>query len=110
MEEMIEGLHVGHVFCLFHNGDMPDWKTRLSSRLFAERVMPKLRDMWPQWRDDGRWWPRPMDDRLRPEAAMGKDRVWPEHRSAVAGADGGKARKGEGESTRHAPGPREVVR
>src|SRR5882724_3062430 len=26
MEEMIQGLHVGHVFCLFHNGNMPDWK------------------------------------------------------------------------------------
>jgi len=26
MEEMIQGLHIGHVFCLFHNGNMPDWR------------------------------------------------------------------------------------
>src|SRR5207248_2166966 len=49
MEEMIKGLRIGHVFCLFHNGNMPDWKTRHSSKLFAEQVMPKLRDLWPEW-------------------------------------------------------------
>src|SRR5206468_3459830 len=27
MEEMVKGLHVGHVFCLLHVGDMPDDKT-----------------------------------------------------------------------------------
>ena len=67
MEEMIKGLHVGHVFCLFHNGNMPDWKTRHSSKLFAERVMPHLRDLWPEWRDDTRWWPTPMAERVCPE-------------------------------------------
>jgi len=46
---------------------MPDWKTRHSSKLFAERVMPKLRDLWPEWKDDARWWISPMADRLRPE-------------------------------------------
>src|SRR5206468_1887707 len=67
MEEMIKGLRIGHVFCLFHNGNMPDWKTRHSSKLFAEQVMPKLRDLWPEWRADDRWWPKPMADRLEPE-------------------------------------------
>ena len=72
MEELIKGLHVGHVFCLFHNGDMPDWKTRHSSKLFAERVMPKLRNMWPEWKDDDRWWPKPLPDRLAPEQSLGR--------------------------------------
>jgi alkanesulfonate monooxygenase SsuD/methylene tetrahydromethanopterin reductase-like flavin-dependent oxidoreductase (luciferase family) len=72
MEELIKGLHVGHVFCLFHNGDMPDWKTRHSTKLFAERVMPKLRNMWPEWKDDERWWPKPMPDRLAPEQSLGR--------------------------------------
>src|SRR5437870_3859808 len=67
LEECIKGLHVGHLFCLFHNGDMPDWKTRHSSKLFAEKVMPHLRDMWPDWKHDERWWMHPMDDRIRPE-------------------------------------------
>src|SRR2546428_161633 len=66
MEEMIKGLRIGHVFCLFHNGNMPDWKTRHSSKLFAEQVMPKLRDLWPEWRNASRWWPKPMADRGRP--------------------------------------------
>jgi len=67
LEECIKGLHIGHLFCLFHNGDMPDWKTRHSTKLFAEKVMPHLRDMWPEWKHDERWWMHPMDDRIRPE-------------------------------------------
>ncbi len=67
MEHMIRGLHIGHVFCLFHNGNMPDWKTRLSSKLFAEKVMPHLRDLWPEHREDDRWWCHPIDNRVRPE-------------------------------------------
>jgi hypothetical protein len=47
---------------------MPDWKTRHSTKLFAERVMPKLRDLWPEWSHDERWWIKPMEDRLRPSA------------------------------------------
>jgi len=67
LEECIKGLHVGHIFCLFHNGNMPDWKTRYSSKLFAEKVMPHLRDLWPEWKHDQRWWITPMDERLHPE-------------------------------------------
>ncbi len=70
MEDLIKGLRVGHVFCLLHNGNMPDWKTRHSTRLFAEKVIPRLRDVWPEWKSDDRWWPRPMDDRRRPEEVL----------------------------------------
>jgi hypothetical protein len=28
--------------------------------------MPKLRDLWPEWSSDTRWWINPMEDRLRP--------------------------------------------
>jgi len=66
MEELIKGLHVGHVFCLLHVGNMPDEKTRHSTKLFAEKVMPKLRNMWPEWKDDERWWIHPMKDRAQP--------------------------------------------
>ena len=67
MEDLIKGLRVGHVFCLLHVGNMPDWKTRYSSKLFAEKVMPHLRNIWPEWQDDNRWWCKPMEDRLQPE-------------------------------------------
>ena len=107
MEEMIKGLHVGNVFCLFHNGDMPDWKTRHSTRLFAEKVMPKLRGLWPEWENDGRWWPAPMDDRVHPETASARERIWPEHRPAEANPAAPR-RRGAGEP--HPHGPREEVR
>ncbi|MCS6925633.1 MAG: LLM class flavin-dependent oxidoreductase [Candidatus Binatia bacterium] len=74
MEELIKGLRVGHVFCLIHVGNMPDWKTRYSTKLFAEKVMPHLRNMWPEWKDDNRWWCKPMDERLRPEEGVEKAR------------------------------------
>ena len=70
MQELIETLHVGHVFCLFHSGNQPDDKTRYSSRLFAERVIPKLRGMWPEWEHDERWWIHPLEERVRPPAPL----------------------------------------
>jgi len=70
MKELIKGLHVGHIFCLLHVGNMPDWKTRYSTKLFAEKVIPGLRDMWPEWKDDNRWWCKPMEDRLQPETMV----------------------------------------
>ena len=48
MEELIKGLHVGNIFCLMHVGDMPTDKCMYSTKLFAEKVMPKLRDMFPE--------------------------------------------------------------
>ena len=70
MEDLIKSLRVGHVFCLFHIGDMPDDKVRHSSQLFADKVMPQLHDMWPEWKDDERWWMHPYEGRVRPEESM----------------------------------------
>ena len=70
MEALIKSLRVGHIFCLIHIGNMPDWKTRYSTKLFAEQVMPHLRDMWPEWKDDNRWWCTPLDERLQPETGI----------------------------------------
>ena len=32
--------------------------------------MPQLRDLWPEWEDDDRWWckPLPADERVDPMA------------------------------------------
>jgi alkanesulfonate monooxygenase SsuD/methylene tetrahydromethanopterin reductase-like flavin-dependent oxidoreductase (luciferase family) len=59
MKELITGLRVGNIFCLLHVGNMPDEKTRHSTKLFAEKVMPALREMWPEWNDDDRFWIHP---------------------------------------------------
>jgi hypothetical protein len=67
MEDMIHSLRLGHVFCLMHNGNQPDWKTRYSTQLFAEKVMPSLRNMWPEHEGDDRWWIHPYEDRVHPD-------------------------------------------
>ena len=43
MKKLIHSLRVGNILCLIHVGNMPDEKTRHSSKLFAEVVMPHLR-------------------------------------------------------------------
>ena len=73
MLEMIRGLRVGNVFCLIHMGDMPDEKTRHSTKLFAEQVMPALRGVWSEWEDDERFWIKPLPEaqRRRPATVGG---------------------------------------
>lgn len=69
MEEMIKDLRLGTVFCLLHMGDMPDWKTRYSTQLFADKVMPQLRDIWPDY-DMERWWCKPLENGVDAVATM----------------------------------------
>jgi alkanesulfonate monooxygenase SsuD/methylene tetrahydromethanopterin reductase-like flavin-dependent oxidoreductase (luciferase family) len=71
MEEMIRSLRLGCVFVLLNMGNMPDAKARHSTKLFAEKVMPSLRDIWPEWKHDDRWWCKPYEQRVRPEESFG---------------------------------------
>jgi alkanesulfonate monooxygenase SsuD/methylene tetrahydromethanopterin reductase-like flavin-dependent oxidoreductase (luciferase family) len=66
MEELIKSLHVGHIFCLLHIGDMPAGKAMYSSKLFAEKVMPKLRGLHPELANDHRFWCKPLPKRATP--------------------------------------------
>ena len=78
MEELAKTLRVGTVFCLLHMGDMPDWKTRYSTQLFAEKVMPRLKDIWSEY-DGSKWWCKPMEDRrVNDEASFANARRSPE--------------------------------
>jgi hypothetical protein len=70
MKDMITSLRLGHVFCLMHNGNMPDWKTRNSTKLFADKVMPHLRNMWPDHDGDDRWWIHPLETRVRADETI----------------------------------------
>jgi alkanesulfonate monooxygenase SsuD/methylene tetrahydromethanopterin reductase-like flavin-dependent oxidoreductase (luciferase family) len=69
MKELITGLRVGNIFCLIHVGDMPKDKCMRSSKLFAEEVMPQLRDMWPQYSNDDRFWIHPLGTQANRPAA-----------------------------------------
>jgi alkanesulfonate monooxygenase SsuD/methylene tetrahydromethanopterin reductase-like flavin-dependent oxidoreductase (luciferase family) len=64
MEDLIKGLNVGNIFCLMHVGNMPADKCMYSTKLFAEKVMPKLRNMFPDWDDDNRFWTTPLKTRV----------------------------------------------
>jgi hypothetical protein len=37
-----------------------------STRLFAERVMPALRGLWPDYADDDRFWCHPLEHPVAP--------------------------------------------
>jgi len=43
---------------LLQFGNMGKELAKYNTRLFAEKVMPRLRHIHSQWED--RWWPRPM--------------------------------------------------
>lgn len=86
-EHMIKTLRLGTVFSLLHMGDMPDDKTRYSSQLFAEKVMPQLQNLWPELDGDDRWWPKGMDNRVRPEAGVAHARR-PAEKPAIDGEVG----------------------
>jgi alkanesulfonate monooxygenase SsuD/methylene tetrahydromethanopterin reductase-like flavin-dependent oxidoreductase (luciferase family) len=64
LEELAKGLNVGNLFCLMHVGNMPADKCMYSTRLFAEKVMPKLRNVFPDWDDDNRFWTTPLAKRV----------------------------------------------
>jgi alkanesulfonate monooxygenase SsuD/methylene tetrahydromethanopterin reductase-like flavin-dependent oxidoreductase (luciferase family) len=56
-------LNVGHLMLLMQFGNMKKDLANYNTRLFAERVMPQLKDLFSEWED--RWWPQPMRPELR---------------------------------------------
>ena len=69
MKELATSLRVGNIFCLIHVGNMPQDKCMRSTKLFADEVIPQLRDMWPEYKDDNRFWISPIEHANRAAAA-----------------------------------------
>ncbi|MGE0418105.1 MAG: LLM class flavin-dependent oxidoreductase, partial [Acetobacteraceae bacterium] len=65
LREVAVNLNVGHLMLLLQYGNMNKDLAKYNTRMFAEHVMPKLRDVHSQWED--RWWPQPMKNDLRAE-------------------------------------------
>jgi alkanesulfonate monooxygenase SsuD/methylene tetrahydromethanopterin reductase-like flavin-dependent oxidoreductase (luciferase family) len=61
--ELAETLNVGNLMLLMQFGNMNKDLTRYNTKLFAEKVAPKLRDFYGDW--EHRWWPKPMSRTLR---------------------------------------------
>jgi alkanesulfonate monooxygenase SsuD/methylene tetrahydromethanopterin reductase-like flavin-dependent oxidoreductase (luciferase family) len=58
IREVARNLNVGHLMLLLQFGNMGKELCRYNTKLFAEQVMPKVKDVFSEWED--RWWPRPM--------------------------------------------------
>ena len=65
IEELANNLNVGNLMLLLQFGNMNKDLTKYNTKLFADRVMPKLRDKFAEW--EHRWWPTPMDTAERAE-------------------------------------------
>ena len=59
LKEVAKNLNVGHLMMLLQFGNMSKDVANYNTQLFAEKVMPQLKDVFSEWED--RWWPRPMD-------------------------------------------------
>jgi alkanesulfonate monooxygenase SsuD/methylene tetrahydromethanopterin reductase-like flavin-dependent oxidoreductase (luciferase family) len=57
-------MNVGHLMLLLQFGNMSKQLTQYNTRLFAEQVMPQLKDLFDdEWEDH--WWPNPLPDAER---------------------------------------------
>jgi alkanesulfonate monooxygenase SsuD/methylene tetrahydromethanopterin reductase-like flavin-dependent oxidoreductase (luciferase family) len=59
LKEVAHSLNVGHLMLLLQFGNMSKELATYNTGLFAEKVLPQLRDVFGEWED--RWWPRPMN-------------------------------------------------
>lgn len=65
LREVATELNIGHLMMLLQFGNMSKDLTRYNTKLFAEKVMPKLKDLHSEWTDH--WWPKPMASAQRAE-------------------------------------------
>jgi hypothetical protein len=58
LEEAIRNLRIGHLMALFQIQSMDRELTEYSLRLFADKVLPKVRGIWAKEGYEDRWWPQ----------------------------------------------------
>ena len=58
LKEVATSLNVGHLMMLLQFGNMGKDLAKYNTKLFADKVMPQLTGLFPEWED--RWWPAPM--------------------------------------------------
>jgi hypothetical protein len=63
---------------------MPADKCMYSTKLFAEKVMPKLRGIFPEWADDDRFWAHPIAKRVTPGSLPAAPTTAPQDVSGAA--------------------------
>ena len=64
LREVCTEMNVGHLMLLCQFGNMSTELAKYNTRLYAERVLPQIRDLFEdRWEDP--WWPRPMASEQR---------------------------------------------
>jgi len=63
LKEVAVNLNVGHLMLLMQFGNMGKDLAQYNTKLFADKVMPRLTDLFAEWED--RWWPQPMNRESR---------------------------------------------
>jgi alkanesulfonate monooxygenase SsuD/methylene tetrahydromethanopterin reductase-like flavin-dependent oxidoreductase (luciferase family) len=56
LRDMLVRYNIGHLMCFLNIGSLPHEAVVRNIRLFAERVLPNLRDLHADWEDP--WWPQ----------------------------------------------------
>ena len=56
INDMADKLNVGHLMTLLHFGNMSKETTTYNTKMFAEKVIPRLRSRFSEWDDN--WFPR----------------------------------------------------
>ena len=65
IREVCVNLNVGHLMLLCQFGNMSTELAKYNTKLYAEKVMPQIKDLFDdQWQD--RWWPQPLAERAVP--------------------------------------------
>jgi hypothetical protein len=68
---VIKDLHIGHLMVLNQFGSIPHDLAMENIRLTATKVVPNLKQMWPERED--KWWPRALRSPQRPGPIYARD-------------------------------------
>lgn len=63
IREVCVNLNVGNLMLLLQFGNMSHDLAKYNTRLYAEQVLPQVRDLFSEW--DNRWWPQPVSPESR---------------------------------------------
>jgi alkanesulfonate monooxygenase SsuD/methylene tetrahydromethanopterin reductase-like flavin-dependent oxidoreductase (luciferase family) len=66
-------MNVGHLMLLLQYGNMSKDLAKYNTKLFADKVAPKLRPLFSEW--ENKWWPKPMEKAKRAELPAFPPRV-----------------------------------
>ena len=58
LREIVHDLHFGQLMLLLQYGNMNKKTANYNTKLYAEKVMPLLSDVWSEW--ENHWWPKPL--------------------------------------------------